>query len=262
VAVAKALGLEAHLLAPPSAAISRDEIYFLAPTLFGSELALHDAVRHLASRPGASILFTGHYGGVVWGLEGHANEQPEDIRRYSEDGLSLSEVRLERGFFHAAVPFLFARNAVDLRRISNSPQMAPWRVGGEYDRPIPRRILESAGVPRTLFAKTKSAMLRLDFVEPYHPELRHQYRAWLGERMGAPRLRLGAHRRIVAIDRALQTRQVRLERPPPYRGLPGPLVRLPLRGHPPRQLLTKWATEKLADDLASRLPELPADFRP
>ncbi|MCZ7628807.1 MAG: acyl-CoA dehydrogenase family protein [Microthrixaceae bacterium] len=33
--------------------------------------------------------------------------------------------------------------------------MAPWSIGGRYDRPIPRRIVEEAGVERRLFGHHK-----------------------------------------------------------------------------------------------------------
>jgi hypothetical protein len=36
--------------------------------------------------------------------------------------------------------------------------MRPWRVGGHYDRPIPRRLVEEAGVPRRSYAKEKRAI--------------------------------------------------------------------------------------------------------
>jgi hypothetical protein len=35
--------------------------------------------------------------------------------------------------------------------------MQPYSVGGGYDRPIPRRLLEEAGLPRGSFARTKHA---------------------------------------------------------------------------------------------------------
>ena len=38
-------------------------------------------------------------------------------------------------------------------RISRSPEMGPWVVGHSYDKPIPRRILEEAGVPRGMFGE-------------------------------------------------------------------------------------------------------------
>jgi hypothetical protein len=33
--------------------------------------------------------------------------------------------------------------------------MKPWTLGGEYDRPIARRIAEEAGIPRELFGQQK-----------------------------------------------------------------------------------------------------------
>jgi hypothetical protein len=36
--------------------------------------------------------------------------------------------------------------------------MRPWRVGGNYDRPIPRRLVEEAGVPRRAYAREKRAI--------------------------------------------------------------------------------------------------------
>jgi hypothetical protein len=37
-------------------------------------------------------------------------------------------------------------------------EMAPWSIGGEYDRPIPRRIVEEAGVERDSFGQSKKAV--------------------------------------------------------------------------------------------------------
>ena len=33
--------------------------------------------------------------------------------------------------------------------------MEPWSIGGDYDRPLARRILEEAGVPRSYFGSHK-----------------------------------------------------------------------------------------------------------
>lgn len=43
------------------------------------------------------------------------------------------------------------------QRISHSPEMRPWVLGRRYDKPIPRRILEEAGVPRGTFGEVKRA---------------------------------------------------------------------------------------------------------
>ena len=41
--------------------------------------------------------------------------------------------------------------------------MRPWSVGGGYDRPIPRRIAEEAGVPRQHFGQRKMGGTRRPF---------------------------------------------------------------------------------------------------
>src|SRR5207245_1892941 len=51
-----------------------------------------------------------------------------------------------------------ARRKPEIIAISRSAEMAPYRIGGSYDRPIARRLLEEAGVPRQLFGQKKRAM--------------------------------------------------------------------------------------------------------
>jgi hypothetical protein len=56
--------------------------------------------------------------------------------------------------------------------------MAPWSVGGSYDRPIPRRIVESAGIPRRLVGQRKRAVLqKLSVPEDEH--WRREFGEWL-----------------------------------------------------------------------------------
>jgi len=43
-------------------------------------------------------------------------------------------------------------------RLSRSDEMRKWSIGGSYDRPIPRRIAEEAGIPRTWFGTKKMAV--------------------------------------------------------------------------------------------------------
>ena len=56
-----------------------------------------------------------------------------------------------------AIPYIGARNREDILRITESDEMQPWCLGTPYDRPIPRRIAETAGVPRDLFGQIKMA---------------------------------------------------------------------------------------------------------
>jgi hypothetical protein len=41
--------------------------------------------------------------------------------------------------------------------LATTEDMRPWRVGGNYDSPVARRIAEEAGLPRGSFADTKRA---------------------------------------------------------------------------------------------------------
>ena len=68
-----------------------------------------------------------------------------------------SEFRLRVGFAHVPVPRIGTRYPATLNRISRSTELAPYSLGGSYDRPIARRIAEEAGVPREAFGQVKTA---------------------------------------------------------------------------------------------------------
>ncbi|HEY1328362.1 MAG TPA: hypothetical protein VGI14_15580 [Casimicrobiaceae bacterium] len=72
-------------------------------------------------------------------------------------GLSAIEYRLRVGYVVFAVPCIAARHSAAIRDIATSAEMRPWSVGGTYDRPIPRRIGEEAGLARDAFGKRKAA---------------------------------------------------------------------------------------------------------
>jgi len=69
----------------------------------------------------------------------------------------VTEFRLWAGFLHCPIAFLGTRQIRDLYALNRSPEMQPWDVGGRYTRPIARRIIESAGIPRGTFAVHKRA---------------------------------------------------------------------------------------------------------
>jgi hypothetical protein len=72
-------------------------------------------------------------------------------------GAMMGEFRLRVGFLNMQPYFIVARHPEAIYRITTSPEMKPWSVGGSYDRPILRRILEEAGIPRGLFGVEKRA---------------------------------------------------------------------------------------------------------
>lgn len=121
------------------------------------------------------LLFTGFRGDTVW--DGRRGDcwGAEDFVQKDPSGASLGEFRLRTGFLHVPVPALTYTVYPSLRRISSSVEMMPWSVTSHvavkrrqgplknllqrrYDRPIPRRIAEQAGVPRHLFGRAKAAI--------------------------------------------------------------------------------------------------------
>jgi hypothetical protein len=57
--------------------------------------------------------------------------------------------------------------------------MAAWRLNNYYDRPIPRRIVKEAGVPRSALGQRKKAASVLLFFNPrlFAPPVRSEYEA-------------------------------------------------------------------------------------
>ena len=101
----------------------------------------------------ATILFTGTYGDTEWGRDYH-----EPGLKKGEYNKSLNEFRLRVGFSHIPVPAIGAFFPASITAIANSREMESFSTGNSYDRPIPRRIAESAGVPRSAFGQIKRAI--------------------------------------------------------------------------------------------------------
>lgn len=68
---------------------------------------------------------------------------------------SLTEFRLRVGFAHFPPILSGSLWTGSLVELSSSKEMRPFSVGGDYDRPIARRIIEEAGVARSAFGKKK-----------------------------------------------------------------------------------------------------------
>jgi hypothetical protein len=128
-----------------------------------------------------TLLFTGYHGDIVWGREPHP--ETASIGRHDPTGTGFAELRLLRGVFHCSVPFWGIRDQADIYAISNAPEMAPWTLGTDYDRPIPRRILETAGMIRGTFARRKSATSHALTVRwPFSPLAQQSFRQFLQQR--------------------------------------------------------------------------------
>ncbi len=96
------------------------------------------------------LFFSGGYGDVMWDLKIKRKIEPRG-------GINelLCEFRLIEGVFVSVVPWWGIRRSEDVRKINSSKEMAPWMIGNDYDRPVARRIIEEAGIPRGEFATRK-----------------------------------------------------------------------------------------------------------
>ncbi len=150
--IARHLGVRLHEI--PRRTWQEDtfvDVPFIVGNARGQDVFFAGAHEHLSDR----VLMTGFHGDKVWDL--HTTRLSDDIVRGDPSGLSLCEYRLHAGFIHCPVPFIGVRQIRDINRISRLPEMAEWSVPGDYNRPICRRIVESAGIGRGLFGTTKKA---------------------------------------------------------------------------------------------------------
>ena len=152
--IAKALGLAVTVL-DRDAYLKRSELVtpeaeFISHGLEGTD------VNYLAFEPILEhrVLFTGSHGDTMWDM----HKAPcAALKRGDLSSGSLGEFRRRVDFFHVPLPYVGALRHADVAAISNSPELAPYSIGGDYDRPISRRILEEAGVPRNAFGMSKKA---------------------------------------------------------------------------------------------------------
>jgi hypothetical protein len=176
--IANVLGLKLTIVARDAwRAMTLPEVPFIAADAKGEDVYFKGAEPQLARR----VLLTGFHGDRVWDKRRRAAS--EDLVRGDQSGLSLSEYRLWTGFLHCPLPFAGVRQVRDINAISRSPELVPWDIGSHYSRPICRRILEEAGVPRHAFGLWKKTASVLFFWQDgfLSPASLNDYRAWLCE---------------------------------------------------------------------------------
>lgn len=182
--IGERLGLKVHTFERDEylGRTDQPEVEFLSVGTGGEDVVMA-ALEHILPN---TLLFTGFLGDTVWGLTG----SPEASSRYRMTypaGSSATEFRLRVGFVHFPVPQSHHRLHPWIERISCSPEMAPWRLGRDYDRPIPRRIAEEAGVPREWFGVSKKAITQPFYQgdslkELFSPTSYEQFRSFCLER--------------------------------------------------------------------------------
>lgn len=100
-----------------------------------------------------SLYLYGAYGDILWR---RTPRVPAGMTKQIFEK-SLTEFRLRVGFVACPLISLGSRYSADIYRITNSEELADYRVGGKYDRPIPRKIGEDAGLERMHFGVQRSA---------------------------------------------------------------------------------------------------------
>ena len=150
--IAEILGIKLHYLERDAwRTYDFPEVPFLAGDAKGGEVQFKGAEEYLKGR----VLLTGLHGSAAWDKE--VISLSPDILRGDRCLLSFTEYRLWAGFIHFPIAYMGIRQVKELNAISNSPEMAPWNIGGDYNRPFCRRVVEEAGVPREMFGVSKSA---------------------------------------------------------------------------------------------------------
>lgn len=185
---ASSAGQAKHETAPISAALQvktvplraprepdiEDELLLRAAIPLAVQVPLLAMARYVEEHSDVAAVFTGFHGDIIWDLNVPEEFVSQAIIRHDMSGLDLSELRLKSGFFNVAVPFFFAASIEDVVAVSRSGEMEPWRVNKRYDRPISRRIVETAGVPREAFGFLKAGIFTVA-IRPTHPELRVKF---------------------------------------------------------------------------------------
>jgi hypothetical protein len=128
-----------------------DEAEFLSWP--ASDIVMASCEEHLVGR----VLVMGRYGDALFGSHHSKTPGAFNLTRSSGAGASLSEFRLRTGFLNFNPFYAGGMHWLAIHQIAASEEMTPWRLGGRYDRPIARRIIEQAGVPRGMFGVTKAA---------------------------------------------------------------------------------------------------------
>lgn len=198
--VAEVLGLTVRAFArdgwkPNGHGPATPEVLFLASDGKGEDIFFQSAEPLLRGR----VLITGFHGDKMW--DAATTALSPAIVRGDQSGLSLTEYRLWAGFIHCPVAFLGVRQIRDVHALSCSPELARWNVGGDYNRPICRRLVEEAGVPREVFGQTKKAA-SVHFY--YHgnflsPKSADAFLAWLAQQNGRTSHALGRRTRRQAL---------------------------------------------------------------
>ena len=128
------------------------------------------------------LLIGGHFGGLVWDLRfPRLMDDWKDWSLFNLPMIASTEHRLRVGYIDVNPEAMFVKHASIIDRISKSDEMSPFILGTTYERPIPRRIIEEAGIPRGSFAIKKRATGFKYFADPdnLHTSARASYESFI-----------------------------------------------------------------------------------
>ncbi len=101
-----------------------------------------------------NMVFLGFRGDLIWARK---DDICNDNFTFNDANshLGASERRLWIGYISVPMPLFGASTWTSIQKISQSLEMSKWSIGDDYDRPIPRRICEEAGLRRDMFGIKK-----------------------------------------------------------------------------------------------------------
>ncbi len=153
VEVAKKLGYGIIIERDAMGHLDREDLFeaeYLASGEMGSDISFGNFDKDFYHK----VVFTGDRGDSVWARElGIVNDNFQFVDMLSH--LGISERRLWLDYISVPMPLFGASAWTSIQKISQSDEMAPWSLFNGYDRPIPRRICEEAGVDRETFGIKK-----------------------------------------------------------------------------------------------------------
>lgn len=151
-AIAEKLGMNLHALDPGAWRKSPEppDAEFLATSSGWAMLP----IAGLAPEWRSAAIFLGTMGDDLWR---HDRQDVLDTlarpRELQPCYAGLREFRLRAGIVFLHAPTIGATHASAIFAMGQSTEMRPWRIVGKYNRPIPRRIVETAGIPRAAFGQ-------------------------------------------------------------------------------------------------------------
>ncbi|MCC6808080.1 MAG: hypothetical protein IT381_11700 [Deltaproteobacteria bacterium] len=173
--IARRLGLSTKYLDPNVHSLPGDmERWLWASGQLSPELIFWRMLHDAEASDALTLWFSGHFGDGIWDTHPNPRVLAGYVTRSMPSGYSLAEARIRYGLIDCSLPFLFAEDAAAIHALSLSEEMKPWRLDNDYDRPIPRRILEERGIPRDAFGFGKKAVAQ-DFDSPQGRDLSAEF---------------------------------------------------------------------------------------